>query len=202
MVTAAGNCGGDVDDSTGAYPCSYDLDNLLCVAATDARDERAWFSNYGPRHVAVAAPGTEVMSLSNLPTVPLLFDGTSFAAPMAAGVAALVLARNAQLTPQALIARLSAGESLPALQGAVRGAARLNAALAVQDLFENPRALAVAQPGARRLIGDFDGDGFADLCEATKAGGHRVARSLGANLALPEVWSAQGPAGKEIARRL
>ncbi len=199
VIAAAGNCNGDVDDATGAYPCSYDLDNILCVAATDARDEKASFSNYGTHHVAVAAPGAEVMSLSTSTSLSLLWDGTSFAAPMATGTAALVLARNPQLTPQAVIARVAAGETLASLQGYVRGAGRLNAATAVQDLFVEPQRLAASRTGTPTLIGDFDGDGRADLCEATKGGGHQVSRSLGSGLASPAIWSALAPSGPQIA---
>lgn len=67
FVAAAGNDGMD-NDSWMAYPASYDLDNILSVAATDQWDELAWFSNWGAQTVDVAAPGDNILSCA--PGVP------------------------------------------------------------------------------------------------------------------------------------
>jgi len=197
-VTAAGNCGQDVDDDTKVYPCAYDLDNVLCVGATDSRDELAWFSNYGPAHVKVAAPGTEMLSLSTSPSFTLLWDGTSFSAPLAAGVAALELSRNDHLTPGALVDRMAAARPLASLDGSIAGGSRLNAHTAVSDLFLTPRAVSGSTGGSINLTGDFDGDGWLDACEADRGGGHRVARGNGVALATPTIWSTRAPAGWEL----
>ena len=53
-VAAAGNLGVNVDDSP-HYPSSYNLDNIIAVAATDFNDNFASFSNYG-NTVDIAAP--------------------------------------------------------------------------------------------------------------------------------------------------
>jgi subtilisin family serine protease len=56
FVAAAGNDGTD-NDLQPTYPCSYDLPNIVCVAATNQNDALADFSNDGPTHVDLAAPG-------------------------------------------------------------------------------------------------------------------------------------------------
>ncbi|GBC83284.1 Thermophilic serine proteinase [bacterium HR10] len=82
-VASAGNDGQEVPH----YPASDE--SVLAVAATDAADRKANFSNYG-RHVDLSAPGVGVYS-----AYPgALFgwaSGTSFAAAFVSGSAALVL---------------------------------------------------------------------------------------------------------------
>ena len=51
-----------------AYPASYDLNNILSVAAVNNRGELARFSNFGKKSVDVSAPGVNV--LSTVPSVP------------------------------------------------------------------------------------------------------------------------------------
>ncbi|MFP4193928.1 MAG: S8 family serine peptidase [Desulfobacterales bacterium] len=61
FCAAAGNSGND-NDLIPSYPGSYDLDNIISVAATNPDDELAGFSNYGPSSVDLAAPGTNILS--------------------------------------------------------------------------------------------------------------------------------------------
>jgi len=200
-VVSAGNCGADLDDATKAYPCAYGLDNVLCVGATNPRDELAHFSNHGARHVKVAAPGSEVLSLSIYAGFDLLWDGTSFSAPMAAGVAALQLSRNPGFTPAALASRIISGDILPALAGRVTGSARVNASAAIGDLFLPPVTMSPpgsAAPAARSLVGDFDGDGLSDICEAAPGQGHRVALGNGMAFDSLRLWTSLDPAAGEL----
>lgn len=59
FVTVAGNGGANVD-VTPYNPASYDLPNIIAVAATDQNDNLASFSNFGPISVDVAAPGVNI----------------------------------------------------------------------------------------------------------------------------------------------
>jgi subtilisin family serine protease len=61
FVIAAMNDSEDVDVA-GGYPCAFPSPNIICVAATDANDELAGFSNYGAQSVDLAAPGDDILS--------------------------------------------------------------------------------------------------------------------------------------------
>ena len=96
FVAAAGNDASD-NDGVPSYPASYQLDNIVSVAATDNRDALASFSNYGKNSVHVAAPGKNILS-----TVPgggyEIFSGTSMACPHVSGMATLLWSENPSLT--------------------------------------------------------------------------------------------------------
>jgi subtilisin family serine protease len=64
FICAAGNNAQDVDAHP-FYPAALGEANIMSVAASDASDQLAWFSNYGPATVDVAAPGLSIFSLSN-----------------------------------------------------------------------------------------------------------------------------------------
>jgi subtilisin family serine protease len=101
VVAAAGN---DSSDSVKEYPAAESAYGLVPVAATTARGRIAGFSNSGP-WVDLAAPGEGITS-----SVPGggfgTWSGTSMASPLAAGVAALVRARNPALQPKDVATRL------------------------------------------------------------------------------------------------
>ncbi|WP_319524125.1 S8 family serine peptidase [uncultured Desulfosarcina sp.] len=61
VVCAAGNDANDLEDVP-TYPASYNSANILSVAASNADDDPAWFTNYSDSQVDVAAPGTNVYS--------------------------------------------------------------------------------------------------------------------------------------------
>jgi subtilisin family serine protease len=78
FVAAAGNGDpdgiGDDNDVTPQYPCSFNLVNLVCVAASDQSDRLTGFSNFGRTSVDLAAPGSNVLSAA--PAYATLFgDG-------------------------------------------------------------------------------------------------------------------------------
>ena len=132
FVAAAGNDSSD-NDQLPAFPASFNRDasNVVAVAATDNRDELAWFSNYGTHTVDLAAPGVDVLSTTPNNSYSY-YSGTSMATPHVSGVAALILARYPGLSLEALKLRLTtSADSLTGLVGATRFG-RLNALQALE----------------------------------------------------------------------
>jgi hypothetical protein len=88
--------------------------NIIFVAATDRRDARSSFSNYG-RNIEIAAPGSDILS-----TVPgnqyQRSSGTSMSTPHVAGVLGFVRSLNPTLNArQALNRLITTADSKPGL---------------------------------------------------------------------------------------
>jgi type VII secretion-associated serine protease mycosin len=99
VVAAAGNSRGS--GSPIAYPAADP--GVLAVAATDAADRVASYSNRGG-YVDVAAPGNDILSTfpPALGTAYRRMSGTSMAAPHATALAALLKSADRALTPDAV----------------------------------------------------------------------------------------------------
>ncbi len=141
VVAAAGNWG----DRTPIYPAAYD--GVVAVTATDAAGNLAYFNSFGP-WVDVAAPGWLLTSTK------AMFDkragytsdldrhapsGTSFAAPLVSGAAALVLGDRPDASPA------SVGEAL-------RASARDAGIPGVDDAYGHGLLDAAAALGAPRAV--------------------------------------------------
>jgi serine protease len=98
VVVAAGN---SAKDATSFNPAN--CPGVIAVAAVDVNNNKAWFSNFGPK-VDVAAPGVDILSTFNAgltsPGAPNYhsYNGTSMASPHVAGVVALVQSRRLALS--------------------------------------------------------------------------------------------------------
>ena len=153
FVAAAGNgegrtgSGVNLDaEGLGFFPASFDLENIVAVAATNSNDSLASFSQFGATSIDLAAPGVAILSTE--PGGGFSFrSGTSMATPHVAGAAALVFARAADATAQEVRqALLQSVDVRSSLQGKVATGGRLNARAALQiDTFA-PKAALVAAP--------------------------------------------------------
>ena len=146
LVIAAGNSNINASNASPAN-CA----GVITVGATTRTGARTSSSNYGSI-VDVAAPGADILSTLNAgSTVPgadsyVPKSGTSMAAPHVAGVAALMLAKNAALTPDQVESMLkSSARAFPVSPGTTTtiGAGIVDAKKAVDTAMgSQPTALA------------------------------------------------------------
>lgn len=96
FIVAAGNESSNID-KTPAYPASFDIPNMIVVAATDKDGEFSKsFSNYGPQRVHVAAYGENVLTAKSGGGMGRV-SGTSFATPKVTRLAAQILMKQQSL---------------------------------------------------------------------------------------------------------
>jgi|GEM_PF-2110462 VCBS repeat-containing protein len=139
FIASAGNNSSN-NDTTPSYPCSYNLPNIICVAATDNKDQLSTFSNYGATTVHLGAPGTNIISAwpGNMYQY---MSGTSMAAPFVSGAAALYWSYHPTLTYTDVKNKiLSSTDPIPALAGKTVSGGRLN----IANLFVNHPPMANA----------------------------------------------------------
>ncbi|TKJ31079.1 hypothetical protein CEE39_07660 [bacterium (candidate division B38) B3_B38] len=122
--------------------------NILRVACIDLEGNletyysygRKFGSNYGKKRVDMAAPGAYIpttMIMSNGQDGYCLFAGTSAAAPIVSGVAALVLSVNPELTPFELKELLvESCQPVESIGDMVRSGGVVNAYRAVKKAME------------------------------------------------------------------
>lgn len=147
IVAATGNNfaqreGGNLDINK-AYPvCGESVSStILGVTGTDVLDQRAPYANYGTSCTDLAAPGFDLLAAR--PSTSTSLDvatyvsgvyGTSVAAPLVAGTAALIKSVKPDWTPAQIRNRLlETADRIEEVPGKM-GAGRLNAGRALQGL--------------------------------------------------------------------
>ena len=129
-------------------------DAITCVSATDTNDVKTSWSSFGA-YVDVAAPGLGIFTTTNGGGYGSV-SGTSFSAPMTAGVYALMMAANPQLAPSQLdIALFSSTVDLgSAGKDSYYGYGRIDAGKAVASVSNPtpvdsiPPSVSIASPAA------------------------------------------------------
>ena len=158
VVAAAGNVGSGSctsDQAQVALPGWYDAE-VLTVGAVGPDDTPAPFTMPGP-WVDVAAPGTGLRSLAVGGGTTGGLDGTSFAAPWVAGLAALIRERFPELTAAEVVDRILATARRAPAGGAAVGHGVVDPIAALTTL---PARLTPAPEGltnAAALVADLPG---------------------------------------------
>eukprot|EP00922_Rhytidocystis_sp_ex-Travisia-forbesii_P069130 GHVS01103145.1.p1 GENE.GHVS01103145.1~~GHVS01103145.1.p1 ORF type:complete len:642 (-),score=66.58 GHVS01103145.1:440-2365(-) len=160
FVCSAGNNNVDTDLPINDHtPSVYNLHNIVAVGAIDNRGDKASFSNYGRNSVDVVAPGVGIRTVQRGGTYAAV-SGTSFAAPAAAGVAALVWSAFPSLSFIQVKQSLVDSCITPSEDAAVRDLS------ACQGRMNAQRALYVA------------GKWFCRVCDSVSSGGLSLRYSL------------------------
>lgn len=136
FVAAAGNDHSD-NDLYPMYPASYDLPNLISVAASDEQDRSAFFTNYGLQSVHVAAPGTDIWGTAPGMTYKTN-SGTSAAAAMVSGAVGVVRTVYPALSPAKIKERLMRTVDIPTPPLEVLSSGRMNVHRALTEKISGP----------------------------------------------------------------
>lgn len=137
FVAAAGNSARN-NDTYLDYPSSYNLDNIISVAAMDNLDLLASFSNYGATTVDLGSPGWNIAS-TFAGSAYYWASGTSMAAPHVTGVVAMVQEQNPAMAMADVIGRvLDTARPVQTLTGLVATGGVVNAYNALNNIVPAP----------------------------------------------------------------
>ena len=182
VVAAVGNAdnGGVNIDNRPIFPACYgeraDEDWILGVAATDANDVKADFSNYGATCTDISAPGEDIFAAiyqdDDWPGFEEGYyqsgwSGTSMASPMVAGAAALLKSRYHSLTPTDIKSALRLSVDPVTATGDATGkmgSGRLNVS----------KALTLAASYADEGDGDYDDEGTVTTETMSSSSSYRI----------------------------
>jgi serine protease len=198
VVVAAGNSNVNASNANPAN-CA----GVITVAAVGRSGGKASYSNYGA-NVDVAAPGGDsggaILSTWNAGTTTPAGDnygymmGTSMATPHVAGVAALMLAKNPNLTPDEVEAKLKAtARAFPAACSGC-GAGIVDAAAAVNAVTSTVAVLPPAQ-------NEVESNNYISNANAVGVAGTVVNGSLSSTTDT-DYFVVQVPAGKTLSATL
>ena len=182
VVAAAGNTGNG--DNAVNYPAAFD--GVLAVAAIDANDQLASFSQRQP-YVALAAPGVDVPSTAWAGAGRGLYasqSGTSIAAPHVSGAAALLWALRPDLVAADIAAALRSSADKVASPDPGYGSGILDVARAIERIRRDDPD---AEPWARRVAAYQQ-----RLCQGVAhklADEHRLASGWTAGTAADMLWA-------------
>jgi subtilisin family serine protease len=136
FIAAAGNESNNNDESP-SYPASYDVPNIISVAAIDNQGKLANFSNYGKNLVHIAAPGVNIFSTTNKGYDS--WSGTSMATPHVSGVAGLMFSQYPEMTNlQVKDLILKTARPLKGLKNKVKTAGLVDAYAALMQIVPAP----------------------------------------------------------------
>jgi len=142
FVASAGNRGQD-NDAQLYYPASYDLDNVVSVAANDRKEKLASFSSFGQTTVDISAPGVHILSCERISHEYKMLSGTSMSAPHVAGALSLAWEFAPQESYQSLIGTmLNTVDVIPEYQNKCVSNGRLNM---------NNMLIALSDDGCRKI---------------------------------------------------
>jgi subtilisin family serine protease len=154
IVAAAGNGGedsiGDCNDENPVYPANIDSTNLLSVAAVDAYNQLASYSNFGGHTVHVSAPGGDSYTGGLVSTgiancgencgpgdaTYYPSSGTSMATPVVAGLVALIKSASNNIGHgQIKEMIMQHGITVPSLDGKIKSGQVVNIRNTLEALF-------------------------------------------------------------------
>ena len=137
VVCSAGNSGQDLD-RTPYYPASFNIGDLIVVAATDNFDQLPSWSNRGGRSVTVAAPGTDILT-TRMGGGYSVVTGTSASAPLVTGVAGLMKSYRQQTRAAGIRSAITSGtRQVASLADQVSSGGVVDAGRALEALQINP----------------------------------------------------------------
>jgi hypothetical protein len=148
IVTSAGN------DGTNRlhYPSAYD--EVISVAASDPSNQKAGFSSFGET-VDIFAPGFQILTAARVGRGNAAynheydkFNGTSFAAPQIAGIAAMLLSMNPSLSNEEIRGILVSSTSYLFNQNSwsnIHSSGRLDAVTTLNN-FDKPSVARIYYP--------------------------------------------------------